>query len=213
MEDVPEGLVVVVGPNGEGKTNLLEGIAYLFFVGSPRTSSAEPIVRRGAERAFARGEVETANGRMLVEVEIPGHGASRAQLNRSSVRRRRDLRRQVRAVFFSPDDLAIVIGDPSKRRDFLDEAIRALWPLKEGAITAYDRTLRQRNRLLKDWEGRGEPPGLEAWDAELVDAGCALTRLRAEVTARLSGPAEEEYQHLAGYGLACSYRPSVTGEP
>lgn len=205
--------MVIVGPNGEGKTNLMEGIAFLFFLGSPRTSSAEPVVRRGAERAFARGEVETDNGRMLVEVEIPGRGASRAQLNRSAVRRRRDLRRQVRAVFFSPDDLAIVIGDPSKRRDFLDEAIRALWPLKEGAITAYDRALRQRNRLLKDWDGRDEPSGLEAWDEELVESGCALTRLRAEATARLSGPAEDEYRHLAGYGLACSYRPSVTGEP
>lgn len=213
VEDVPDGLVVVVGPNGEGKTNLLEGIAFLFFVGSPRTSSAEPVVRRGAERAFARGEVETANGRMLVEVEIPGRGASRAQLNRSPVRRRRDLRRQVRAVFFSPDDLAVVSGDPAKRRDFLDEAIRALWPLKEGAITAYDRALRQRNRLLKDWEGRSEPSGLDAWDAELVGTGCALTRLRAEATARLSGAAEEEYRHLAGYGLACAYRPSVIGEP
>jgi len=213
VEDVPEGLVVIVGPNGEGKTNLMEGIAFLFFLGSPRTSSAESVVRRGAERAFARGEVETQNGRMLVEVEIPGRGASRAQLNRSAVRRRRDLRRQVRAVFFAPEDQAIVIGDPSRRRDFLDEAIRALWPLKEGAITAYDRALRQRNRLLKDWEGRGEPTGLEAWDAELVESGSALTRLRAEAAARLAPPAEEEYRHLAGYGLACSYRPSVSGEP
>jgi DNA replication and repair protein RecF len=213
IEDVQDGLVAVVGPNGEGKTNLMEGIAFLFFLGSPRSSSAEPVVRRGAERAFARGEVETQNGRMLVEVEIPGRGASRAQLNRSAVRRRRDLRRQVRAVFFSPDDLGIVIGDPSKRRDFLDDAIRELWPLKEGAITAYDRVLRQRNRLLKDWEGRGVPSDLEAWDTELVETGCALTRLRGDATARLSGGAEDEYRHLAGYGLATGYRPSVTGDP
>jgi len=213
VEDVPDGLVVTVGPNGEGKTNLMEGIAFLFFLGSPRTSSTEPVVRRGAERAYVRGEVETTNGRMLVEVEIPGHGANRTQLNRSPVRRRRDLRRQVRAVFFGPEDLAIVIGDPSKRREFLDEAIRAMWPLKESAITAYDRALRQRNRLLKDWEGRGAPPELDAWDAELVESGSALARLRAEATARLSPAAEEEYQRLAGYGLACAYQPSVWGDP
>lgn len=213
VEDVPEGLVTIVGPNGEGKTNLMEGIAFLFFLGSPRTSSAEPVVRRGADRAYARGEVETGGGRMLVEIEIPGHGANRTQLNRSPVRRRRDLRRQVRAVFFGPEDLTVVIGDPSKRREFLDEAIRALWPLKESAITAYDRTLRQRNRLLKDWEGRGAPAGLDAWDAELVESGCALARLRAEAATRLAPPAEEEYRHLAGYGLACAYQPSVEGEP
>lgn len=213
VEDVPEGLVVVVGPNAEGKTNLLEGIAFLFFLGSPRTSSAEPIVRRGQAAAYARGEVETSDGRILVEVEIPGQGANRVQVNRSPVRRKRDVRRQVRAVFFEPGDLLVVIGEPSKRRDFLDEAVRSLWPLKESAITAYERALRQRNRLLKDHEGRDAPRGIEAWDAELIVAGCALIRLRAEAASRLAPTAEEEYRHLAGYGLACEYAPSVWGDP
>lgn len=107
----------------------------------------------------------------------------------------------------------VVAGDPSKRREFLDEAIRALWPLKESAITAYDRAVRQRNRLLKDWEGRGAPAGLEAWDEEVVEAGSALMRLRAEAVERLEGPAAEEYGHLAGYGLECVYQPSVWGDP
>ncbi len=214
LEDVPEGLVVAVGPNGEGKTNLLEGIAFLFLLQSPRTSSTEPIVRRGSEApAYVRGEAETANGRMLVEVEIPGHGASRVQLNRSAVRRKRDLRRQVRGVFFGPDDLVVVIGDPSRRRDFMDDAIRMLWPLKEGAITLYDRVLRQRNRALKEWEGRGAPKDLDVWDAELTQAGCALVRLRREATLRLMPGATEEYEHLAGYGLGVDYAPNVGDEP
>jgi DNA replication and repair protein RecF len=213
LEDPPEGMVVSVGPNGEGKTNLLEGIAFLFLLQSPRTSSTEPIVRRGAEAAYARGEIETGEGRMLVEIEIPGRGANRVQLNRSPVRRRRDLRRQVRGVFFGPDDLVVVIGDPSRRRDFMDEALRTLWPLKEGAITAYERALRQRNRLLKEWEGRGAPKDLEAWDAELTQAGCALIRLRREAVEALAPPATEEYGHLAGYGLACEYAPNVGDEP
>jgi DNA replication and repair protein RecF len=213
LEEIPEGLVVAVGPNGEGKTNLLEGIAFLFLLQSPRTSSTEPIVRRGAEAAYARGETETENGRMLVEVEIPGRGANRVQLNRSPVRRKRDVRRQVRGVFFGPDDLVVVIGDPSRRRDFMDEAVRTLWPLKEGAITAYDRALRQRNRLLKEWEGRGTPTDLDVWDAELTEAGCALVRLRREAVERLAPPASDEYGHLAGYGLACAYAPNVGDEP
>lgn len=214
LEDIPEGLVVAVGPNGEGKTNLLEGVAFLFLLQSPRTSSTEPIVRREAEGpAYVRGETETANGRMLVEVEIPGHGANRVHLNRSPVRRKRDLRRQVRGVFFGPDDLVVVIGDPSKRRDFLDEAIRTLWPLKEGAITAYDRVLRQRNRLLKEWEGRGAPKDLDAWDAELVEAGCSLVRLRRDAVAHLAPAATDEYEGLAGYGLVAEYAPNVGDEP
>jgi DNA replication and repair protein RecF len=213
LEEIADALVVAVGPNGEGKSNLLEGVAFLFLLRSPRTSSTEPIVRRGAGSAFVRGEVVTEGGRVLVEVEIPDHGANRVQVDRSPVRRRRDLRRQVRAVFFGPDDLAIVIGEPSRRREFMDEAIRTLWPLKEGAITAYDRALRQRNRLLKDWEGRGEPAGLHAWDAELVQTGSALTRLRSEAIGRLAEPAEREYLEVAGYGLGCGYAANVSGEP
>jgi DNA replication and repair protein RecF len=212
LDDLPTGTIVVVGPNGEGKTNLLEGVAFLFLLASPRTSSAEPIVRRGAgDSAFARGEVETAGGRVLVEVEIPGRGANRVQVNRSPVRRRRDLRRQVRAVFFGPDDLFVVIGDPGKRRDFLDDAIRSLWPLKEGAITAYDRVLRQRNRLLKEHEGRGAPPGLDTWDGQLVEAGTELMRLRSEAAERLGPPASREYEHLAEHGLQIAYAPNVVG--
>ena len=212
LTEVPDGLVLVVGPNGEGKTNLLEGVAFLFFLTSPRSASTEPVVRRGAEVAYARGEIQTGSGRVLVEVEIPARGASRAQVNRSPIRRRRDLRRQVRAVFSGPEDLAVVSGDPAARRSFLDEAIRALWPLKEGAITAYDRALRQRNRLLRDWEGRGAPPGLEAWDAELVATGSALMRARAEAIGRVEGPAAEAFRAVAGYGLACRYVPSVWGD-
>lgn len=212
LREVPDGLITVVGPNGEGKTNLLEGIAFLFFLSSPRTSSTQPLVREGAEAAYSRGEVETANGRVLVEVEIPGHGANRVQVNGSVVRRKRDLRRQVRGVFFGPDDLDVVRGDPSERRRFLDEALVSLWPLKESAITAYERTLRQRNRLLKDWEGRGAPAGLEAWDEELLTNGAALIRQRAEATQRLAPGASEAFEELSTYGLECEYAPNVGGD-
>jgi DNA replication and repair protein RecF len=112
IEPVPDGLIVAVGPNGEGKTNLLEGICYLFTLASPRVSASGPLVRDGAEAAYSRGEVATLDGKVLVEVEVPTKGASRVKVNRSPVRRKRDLRRQVRAVFFGPDDLDVVRGGP-----------------------------------------------------------------------------------------------------
>src|SRR5207302_2787690 len=114
--EIPDGLVVAVGDNGEGKSNLLEGMYYLLALTSPRVASDGPLIRHGAESAYVRGEVEATGGRVLVEVEIRAVGANRMQVNRSSVRRKRDVRRQVRGVFFGPQDLAVVLGDPDARR-------------------------------------------------------------------------------------------------
>ena len=209
IDFVPAGLTVAVGPNGEGKTNLLEGMFFLFALASPRLSVNMPLVRDGATAAYSRGEVESLEGRVLVEVEIPSKGASRVKVNRSPVRRRRDLRRQVRAVFFGPDDLDVVRGDPSQRRRFLDEVLLALWPLKESLLSAYDRTLRQRNRLLKEWDGRGAPQDLDAWDEELIRAGAAVIEARSDAVERLAPLASEEFEHVAGYTLACDYAANV----
>jgi len=186
--EVPGGLVVAVGGNGEGKTNLLEAAYYLLALGSPRVSSDQPLVRRGTPggSAYVRGEVDGLEGKALIEVEIRGSGANRIQVNRSPVRRRRDVRRLVRGVFFSPGDLDIVQGQPDVRRSFLDEAISVLWPNREPGLADYEKALRQRNRLLKDWEGPGAPPGLDAWDAELVRTGAALTRDRAAAALALA---------------------------
>jgi DNA replication and repair protein RecF len=209
IDPVPDGLLVAVGPNGEGKTNLLEGMHFLYALGSPRASTNAPLVRVGATAAYVRGEFETREGRALVEIEIPARGASKVKVNRSPVRRKRDLRRQVRAVLFGPFDMPIVTGDPSKRRAFMDEAVVALWPVKDALSSAYDRALRQRNRLLKEWDRPGSPPGIEAWDEELVQAGCAVIRTRAEAIDRLAPFADQEFRAIASYGLECTYAPNL----
>ena len=110
---------------------------------------------------------------------------------------------------FGPFDLPIVIGDPAKRRAFMDEAAIALRPATDAVPTAYEKVLRQRNRLLKEWDGSGPPPGLEVWDEQLVEAGVALTRARRDAVDRLAVAASERFGHLAGYGLAISYTPNV----
>jgi DNA replication and repair protein RecF len=209
IDPMPDGLLVAVGPNGEGKTNLLEGMHVLYALSSPRTATNEALVRDGAAHAYARGEFETREGRVLVEVEIPRRGAMRVQVNRSPVRRRRDLRRQVRAVLFGPFDLPIVIGDPSRRRGFLDEAVVALHPAGDTLTSGYERVLRQRNRLLKEHDGPGGPPDLEAWDEQLVAAGAQVIRARAEAASLVAAPAAEEFRHLAGDDLTVRYRPNV----
>jgi DNA replication and repair protein RecF len=206
-----DGLFVVAGPNGEGKTNLLEAMHFLYALGSPRVSASAPLVREGAEAAYVRGEFETRDGRSLVEVEIRRKGANRVQVDRSTVRRRRDLRRSVRVVLFGPFDLPVVTGDPSRRRAFIDEAVVLLQPSRDTLTTAYERVLRQRNRLLKEHDGRGAPDDLDAWDDQLVSTGSAVMRARAEATAAVASPASAAFQNVCGYGLVVAYAPNVTG--
>ena len=210
--EVPAGLTAVVGPNGRGKTNFLEAIYYLSALASPRVSTDLPLVRVGATSAFLRGEIESLGGRALIEIEVRASGQNRVQVNRSSVRRKRDLRDQVRAIFAGPDDLHVVLGDPGERRRFMDEGIAVLWPAKDTLAGHYERALRQRNRLLKDWGGPGEPPGLAAWDDELVAHGVALTEARAEAVMAIKDRAAEEFRGLAAgsrEALLVDYRPSV----
>ena len=212
---VPASVTAVVGPNAQGKTNLLEAMFYLCGLESPRVRADLPLVRSGASSAFLRGEVEGLGGRALIEVEIRASGANRIQVNRSAVRRKRDVRKVARAVFSGPDDLDIVGGEPDARRRFMDEAVRGLWPPRESLFSAYDRVLRQRNRLLKEWDGPGAPQGLETWDGELAAAAAALMRARADAIERIAPVAAKEFLGLTGgeETLVVEYRPSAWGEP
>ena len=209
--EVPDGVVVAVGPNAQGKTNLLEAAHYLLTLSSPRSSSDQPLVRAGSDQAYLRGEVETETGRVLVEVEVRVRGANRMQVNRSSVRRKRDLRQRVRSVMSVPEDLSLIQGQPEDRRRFLDESVVALWPAEEAARVAYDRALRQRNRLLKEHEGLEAPADLDAWDAELARHGAAVTAARREAADRVAPGASDEFAAVSGDRLNVSYVPSVEG--
>src|SRR6266516_5465310 len=204
-----DGIIVVAGPNGEGKTNLLEAMHFLYSLGSPRVSASEPLVRHGADAAFVRGEFETRDGRVLVEVEIRRRGANRLQVDRSTVRRRRDLRRAVRVVLFGPFDLPIVTGDPARRRGFMDEVVVLLQPARDTLTSSYERVLRQRNRLLKEHEGRGAPPELEAWDEQLIQTGAAVIRARAESVDAIAPEASQAFSAVSGYDLVVRYQTIV----
>lgn len=210
--EVPPGLVALVGPNAQGKTNLLEAMFYLLSLRSPRAASDEPLVRIGEDRAYLRGEIEVSGRTLLVEVEVRSSGANRVRVNGAALKRKRDLRRDVRATMFLPEDLAIVQGDPDERRRFLDEAAEALWPAAEVARRGFERALRQRNRLLKEHEGPGAPADLEAWDTELVRHGAAVTRSRGEAVRRIGPAAGDEYEAISGDRLSVRYVPSVDGD-
>ena len=202
------GVTTFVGANGQGKTNLVEAVEYLSTLSSHRVASEVPLVRFGAERAVVRARVQAGldDPRQLqLEVEITPGKANRAKLNRSPLRRARELVGVLRTVVFSPEDLAIVKGDPSERRRLLDELVVARWPRFTGVRADYDRVLRQRSTLLKSLSGRsrgGPPPAeaastLDVWDTHLAAAGGELLAARLRTLTELAPHVSAAYADIA----------------
>lgn len=194
------GLTVVLGANGEGKTNLLEAVGYLATLQSFRGAPVEALVRRGAERAVVRAEGSRGGRRLLIEAELTPAGRARVQVNRQRLPRSRDLLGALRVSVFSPDDLALVKGGPAERRRFLDDLLVAVHPRHDVLRVDLDRILRQRNALLRQAGGRltgSAEVTLDVWDAKLAEVGEALGDARAEVLARLGPALAEAYDRLA----------------
>ncbi len=143
------GVTALIGPNGQGKTNLVEAVGYLSTLGSHRVAQDAPLVRLGAERAVVRGQVVRDDRSLLLEVEITPGKANRARVNRSPVPRAREMLGILRSVLFAPEDLALVKGDPAERRRFLDDLLVLRTPRYAGVRADYDRVLKQRNALLR----------------------------------------------------------------
>src|SRR5215207_1649102 len=164
------GVTAFVGPNGQGKTNLVEAVAYLATLASHRVAHNGPLVRLGAERAVVRGNVVRGVRSSLIEVEITPGRVNRARINRSPGPRPREVLGLLRTVLFAPEDLALVRGDPTDRRRFLDDLLVARAPRFAGVRSDYDRVLKQRNALLKSAgarvrSGGGDIATLDVWDS------------------------------------------------
>jgi DNA replication and repair protein RecF len=220
------GVTTFSGPNGEGKTNLVEAIGYLATLGSHRVATDGPLVRHGAQRAVLRAAVTGAQGSSLVEIELNPGRANRVRLNRAPMSRPRDILGALRTVLFAPEDLALVKGDPGERRRFLDELLVATAPRWAGVRADYDRVLRQRTALLKSAGAKGHLRGpareamtttLDAWDGQLARAGAALLAGRMRLVAALRPHVAAAYEAVsggpAGQASAMSYRSSIADEP
>lgn len=192
------GVRVLVGANAQGKTNLLEAVAYLAVGASHRTSTDAPLVRAGAEAAVVRAEAMVAKRRLLVELELRPGGRNRARVNGQPQPRVRDAIGSVRAVLFAPEDLLLVRGEPSDRRRFLDELLGQRRPAYTAARQEYERVVKQRTALLRALRsGHGDAGGtLATWTEQLVRTGATVLAARIALVHALAGPVDEAYADL-----------------
>jgi DNA replication and repair protein RecF len=198
------GPTVFVGRNGEGKTNLVEAVGYLATMSSHRVSGDGPLVRHGAAQAVVRAALRRGDRELLVEIEINPGRANRVQVNRAALPRPRELLGLVRTVLFAPEDLALVRGDPTERRRFIDDLLVSRTPRLAGVRADYDRVLKQRNALLKTARlARGKAiETLDVWDRHLTELGGELLAARLQLIADLAPHMAQAYADVAGEGAA-----------
>ncbi|MGB3732266.1 DNA replication/repair protein RecF [Microbacterium sp.] len=199
---------VLVGSNGQGKTNLAEAIVFLATLGSHRVSSDAPMVRDGEEFAVIRARLVHGERRVLVEVQLNRQGSNKARIN-GSPSKTNELPRYAHVVLFAPEDLQIVRGDPSSRRRFADQLLIQRTPRMAGVIADYERVLRQRTALLKSARARGiRGEGLatlDVWDDKLVALGSEIIHARLRLASDLQGPVTDAYAAIAG----ADHRPKL----
>ena len=202
--DLHPGPNLFVGSNGQGKTNLVEALGYLSTLGSHRVSVDHAMIRQGQDAAIIRARLAHADREILTEVQLNRSGANRAQVNRSPIKTR-ELPRYFSSVLFAPEDLALVRGEPSGRRRFMDELLVLRSPRMSAVIADYERVLRQRNTLLKTARNaRGDLSTLDIWDDRLVSLGSEIIQARSALIEELSPEVSAAYAAIAGAEHAAS---------
>ncbi len=174
------GITIFLGRNGEGKTNIVESLLYLAFLNSHRTAVDLPLIKLGESAAYVRARVQDPEREVLIELEINAEKANRARINQNPVRSQKELFGLIQCIYFSPEDMDLVRGDPAERRRFIDQIITLRSPRLAGVISDYERAVRQRNTLLKT---RANNAALEPWDQQVANFGGEIIAARTALLA------------------------------
>lgn len=216
--DLGPGVTILLGPNGVGKTNIVEAIGYLASLSSHRVSSDKPLIGFGADRALVRGRLVRGSQTTSVELEINAERTNRARINRANPVRARNAAGILRTVLFAPEDLVLVKGDPAGRRRFLDDLMVVLVPHHAAVRTDYERVLKQRNALLKSARTSGRLTSsheatLDVWDQHLAEAGSRLLHGRLNILNQLQPHLQTAYRQLTdgSKDAVAVYRSTLSG--
>lgn len=216
--ELSPGVTVFVGPNGVGKTNIVEAIGYLASLSSHRVSTDKPLVGFEAERALVRGRFVKGMQKTVVELEINPAAPNRVRINRANPVRARAAQGILKTVLFAPEDLILVKGEPSSRRRYLDDLIISMTPHQAGIAADYDRVLKQRNALLKSVRVSGRfsdahAATLDVWNHHLISRGSLLVQARIALIGQLRPYFQQAYQELTDRSkdAALNYRTTIHG--
>lgn len=195
------GVNLLVGPNGQGKTNIVEAIRYLSTLSSHRVAGYIPMIKQDAGQAVVRALASHEDRDVLLELELNRDNPNKARINKSPAQKVRDVLGYVNSVTFAPEDLDIIKRDPSNRRAFIDELVVQVWPRFAGVYADYERVLKQRNTLLKSARQTGAKGSalstLDAWDQSLISYGAEIIAARVDLIERLRPHLFAAYQSIA----------------
>ena len=203
------GPTTFIGNNGSGKTNIAESLIYLAHLSSHRVSQNLPLLNLGSDQAIIRAEIERDDRTLQVDLEINASKANRARLNQNPVKSQREILGALQVIYFSPEDLDLVRGEPTHRRDFLDKLLITRAPRLAGVISDYDRLVKQRNTLLKT---RAPENALAPWTEQLINLGAQLSAERISLVEALNPYVSANYANLNEVKPALvSYKSSTEG--
>jgi len=191
--EFPPGHTTFVGNNGSGKTNIAESLIYLAYLSSHRVSGNQPLIALGADQAIIRAEIESDNRTLFVDLELNAVKANRARINGNPTKSQREILGALQVIYFSPEDLDLVRGEPTYRRDFLDKLLITQSPRLAGVISDYERVVKQRNTLLKT---RAPESALIPWTEQLIQYGAQLSAERIKLVDELGPFVQSQYANL-----------------
>lgn len=202
---------VIYGNNAQGKTNILEAV-YLFAQGrSHRAKSDKELVRFGDEFAALTIDFEDSKRSYNGKMQIVKNGRKGVSINHVHITKLSRLMNYLNVVMFSPEDLNLIKGSPNVRRRFVDSAISQLYPGYLSSLMEYNKSLNQKNSLLKTlkFSGRSSDVTLSVWNDRLAETGAAIMKARMEFAELINKAAGVIQSEISGESLEIVYHPSM----